>query len=74
MVFPLVKAVEKDKFVQNQLGSRRSNDSCNKMRKHMPNMEELLIQVSTDRARVQTNSLWTSKHIQNLDTVNQNCP
>ena len=39
---PVVKTVKSDKFVKIALDSRKLNDSCIKMRPHMPNMKELL--------------------------------
>ena len=45
-VSPVVVKVKKDKTVKIALDARKLNDSCVKKRPHMPNMEELLNQIS----------------------------
>ena len=55
-VSPVVNTVENDKSVKNALDSRNLNDSCIKIRPHMPNMEELLNQI-----RDRTKELMISK-------------
>ena len=47
-VSPVVITVKSDKSVKIALDSRKLNDSCIKMRPHMPNMEELLNQISVE--------------------------
>ena len=42
-VSPVVITVKNNKSVKIALDSRKLNDSCIKIRPHMPNMEELLI-------------------------------
>ena len=41
-VSPVVITTKSDKPVKRALDSRKMNDSCIKMRPHMPNMQELL--------------------------------
>ena len=53
-VSPVVITVKKDKSVKIALDSRKLNDSCNKRRPHMPNMEELLNQISVEITRDRT--------------------
>ena len=50
-VSPVVITVKSDKSVKIALDSRKLNDSCIKMRPHMPNMEELLNQISVEITR-----------------------
>ena len=50
-VSPVVITVKSDKSVKIALDSRKLNDSCIKMRPHMPNMEELLNQISVEKTR-----------------------
>ena len=47
-VSPVVITVNNDKSVEIALDSRKLNNSCIKMRPHMPNMEELLNQISVE--------------------------
>ena len=60
-VSPVVVTVKNDKSVKIALDSRKLNDSCIKMRPHMPNMEELLNQISVEITRDRTLQLFTSK-------------
>ena len=60
-VSPVVITVKKDKKVKIALDSRKLNDSCIKMRPHMPNMEELLNQISNKITDDRTKPLWISK-------------
>ena len=53
-VSPAVITIRSDKSVKIALGSRKLNDSCSKMRPHMPNLEELLIQNSVEITRDRT--------------------
>ena len=53
-VSPVVITIKSDKSVKIALDSRKLNDSCIKMRPHMPNMEELLNQVSVEITRDRT--------------------
>ena len=60
-VSPVVITVKSDKSAKRALDSRKLNDSCIKMRPHMPNMEELLNQISVEITRDRTMQLFTSK-------------
>ena len=60
-VSPVVISVKNDKSVKLALDSRKLNDSCNKMRPHMPNMEELLNQISVEITRDRILQLFISK-------------
>ena len=58
---PVVITIKSDKSVKIALDSRKLNDSCIKMRPHMPNMEELLNQISVEITRDRTVQLFLSK-------------
>ena len=58
---PVVITTKSDKSVKIALDSRKLNDSCIKMRSHMPNMEELLNQISVEITRDRTVQLFLSK-------------
>ena len=60
-VSPVVITVKNDKSVKIALDSRKLNDSCIKVRPHMPNMEELLNQISVDITKDRTKELMMSK-------------
>ena len=60
-VSQVVITVKSDKSVKIALDSRKLNDSCIKMRPHMPNMEELLNQISVEITRDRTAQLFMSK-------------
>ena len=60
-VSPVVITVKSDKSVKIALDSRKLNDSCVKMRPHMPNMEEILNQISVEITRDRTTQLFMSK-------------
>ena len=60
-VSPVVITVKKDKTVKIALDSRKLNDSCIKMRPHMPNMEELINQISNKITSDRKKPLWISK-------------
>ena len=61
-VSPVVITVKNDKSVKIALDSRKLNDSCIKIRPHMPNIEELLNQVSVvEISRDRTKELMISK-------------
>ena len=60
-VSPVVITVKIDKSVKIALDSRNLNDSCIKMRPHMPNMEELLNQISVEITRDRTTQSILSK-------------
>ena len=60
-VSPVVITVKSDKSVKIALDSRKLNDSCIKIRPHMPNMEELLNQISIGITRDRTKELMISK-------------
>ena len=50
-VSPVVITVKSENLVEISLDSRKLNDSCIKMRPHMPNMEELLNHISVEITR-----------------------
>ena len=50
-VSPVVITVKSDKSIKIALDSRKQNDSCIKIRRQMPNMEELLNQISVELTR-----------------------
>ena len=58
---PVVITIKSDKSVKIALDSRKLNDSCIKMRPHMPYMQELLNQISVEITRDRTVSLFLSK-------------
>ena len=60
-VSPVVITVKNDKSVKIALDSRKLNDNCIKMRPNMPNMEELLNQISVEITRDRTLQLFMSK-------------
>ena len=60
-VSPIVITVKNDKSVKVALDSRNLNDSCIKVRPHMPNKEELLNQLSVEITKDRTNKLMISK-------------
>ena len=60
-VSPVVITIKNDKSVKIALDSRKLNDSCIKIRPHMPNMEELLNQISVEITRDRTKELNISK-------------
>ena len=60
-VSPVVITVKNDKSVIIALDSRELNDSCIKMRPHMPNMEELLNPISVEITHDRTLQLFMSK-------------
>ena len=53
--------VKSDKSVKKALDSRELNDSCNKKRPHVPNMEKLLNQISVEITRDRAVQLFISK-------------
>ena len=60
-VSPVVITVKNDKSVKIALDSRKLNDSCIIRRPHMPNMEELLNQISVEISQDRTLQLFMSK-------------
>ena len=60
-VSPVVITVRSDKSVKKALDYRKLNDSCMKVRPHMPNMEELLNQISVEITKDRTKELRISK-------------
>ena len=60
-VSPVVINVKNEKSVKIALDSRKLNDSCIKVRPHMPNMEELLNQISVEITKDRTKELRISK-------------
>ena len=60
-VSPVVITVKNDKSLKIALDSRKLNDSCIKIRPHMPNMEELLNQISVEITKDRTKELMMSK-------------
>ena len=59
-VSPVVITVKKDKTVKIALDARKLNESCVKKRPHMPNVEELLNQISTELSRNDHDPIWIS--------------
>ena len=59
-VSPVVIAVKKDKTVKIALDARKLNDSCIKKRPHMPNMDELLNQISSELSKNELDPIWIS--------------
>ena len=59
-VWPVVITVKKDKSVKIALDARKLNDSCIKKRPHMPNMDELLNQISAELSKNDTDPIWIS--------------
>ena len=59
-VSPVVITVNSDKSVKIALDSQKINDSCFKMRPLMPNMEELLNQISVEITRDRKIQLFIS--------------
>ena len=57
----VVITIKSDKSVKIALDSRELNDNCIKMRSHMPNMEDLLNQISVEITRDRTAQLFLSK-------------
>ena len=60
-VSPVVITVKNGKSVKIALDSRKLNDSCINIRPHMPNMEELLNQISVEITKDRTKELMMSK-------------
>ena len=60
-VSPVVITVKNDKSTKIALDSRKLNDSCIKIRPHMPNMEKLLNQTSVEITKDRTKELMMSK-------------
>ena len=60
-ISPVAITVKNDKSVKIALDSRKLNDSCIKVRPHMPNMEELLNQISVEITKDRTKELRMSK-------------
>ena len=58
---PVVITVKNDKSVKTALDSRKLNDSCIKVRPHIPNMEEVLSQISVEITKDRTKELRISK-------------
>ena len=59
-VSPVVITVKKDKTVKIALDARKLNDSCVKKRPHMPNMKELLNQISAELSKNDRDPIWIS--------------
>ena len=59
-VSPVAFTVKKDKSVKIALDARKLNDSCIKKRPHMPNMDELLNQISAELSKNDTDPIWIS--------------
>ena len=76
-VSPVIITVKSDKSVKIALESRKSNDSCIKMRPHMPNMEELLNQISVEIIQDRTVQLFKNRfglRIRPDKTIQKNKP
>ena len=61
-VSPAVITIEKDKLVEFALDSRKLNESCIKRKATMPNMEELISQISA-KITQSDGEIWMSKSI-----------
>ena len=59
-VSPVVITVKKDETVKIALDGRKLNQRCVEKRPHMPNMEELLKQISAGLSRNDHDSIWIS--------------
>ena len=59
-VSPIATTVKKDKSVKIAMDDRKLNESCIKKRPHMPNMDELLNQISAELSKNDTNPTWIS--------------
>ena len=57
----VVITVKNDKSIKKALGNRKLNDSCIKWRQLMPNMDELLNQISVEIIRDLTAQFFISK-------------
>ena len=57
---PVIITEKKDKTVKIALDARKLNESCVKKRPHMPNVEELLNQISNELSRNDHDSIWIS--------------
>ena len=51
---------KKDKTVKIALDARKLNDSCIEKRPHMPNMDELLNQISSELSNNERDPIWIS--------------
>ena len=60
-VSTIVITVKNDISVEIALDSRKLNDSCIKVQPHMPNMEELLNQISVEITKDRTKELRITK-------------
>ena len=59
-VSPVVITVKKDKTVKIALDARKLNESCIKKRPHMPNMDELINQISAELSKNESDPIWIS--------------
>ena len=59
-VSPVVITVKKDKTVKIALDARKLNENCIEKTPHMPNMEELLNQISAELSRNDHDLIWIS--------------
>ena len=59
-VSPVVITVKKDKTVKIALDARKLNESCTKKRPHMPNMDELINQISSELSKNESDPIWIS--------------
>ena len=57
---PVVITVKNDKTVKILLDAQKLNDSCVKKRPLMPNMEELLNQISAELSKCDRDPIWIS--------------
>ena len=57
---PVVITVKKDKTVKIALDARKLNDSCVEKKPQMPNMEELLNQISAELFKNDHDPIWIS--------------
>ena len=59
-VSPVVITVKKDKTVKIALDARKLNEICVKKRPHVPNMQELLNQISAELSKNNHDPIWIS--------------
>ena len=57
-VSPVVITLKKDQTVKIALDARKLNNSCIKKRPHMPNMDELLNQISSELSKNELDPIW----------------
>ena len=59
-VLPVVITVKKNKTVKIAMDARKLHESCVEKRPHMPNMDELRNQISTELSKNDHDAIWIS--------------